>query len=106
MRIDEVSRERDAHGPPAYVATIFVGWLQDHYVCFWFDNTGVASPAVTCTAPFAQDTIAFEFRNAEGALFFTNTFAYNRAADTWSWRMVDVEGGRTDTFGTVTLRRR
>lgn len=107
VRIEEVSRERGANGLPAYEATIFVGWLNDHYVCFWFDNTEVATPGVTCDASPAGDAIPFQFRDAQGALMFTNTFSYDRSADTWTWRLVNVGGdGAEATFGDVTLRRR
>lgn len=108
VRITEVSRERGENGLPQYEATIFVGWLEraDRYVCLWLDNTEVASGEVTCLAPVAGDAIAFEFRDGEGALIFTNRFTYDRAADTWQWRMVNTQGGRDDVFGVVTLNRR
>lgn len=107
VRIDEVSREAGENGLPAYEATIFVGWLDERYVCIWLDNTGVAAPGVTCEATPHGDAIPFEFRNAQGALIFTNTFTYNRSDDTWEWRMVNIGGnGAEDTFGIVTLSRR
>lgn len=107
VRVTEVSRERDANGLPAYEATIFVGWLEsaNRYVCLWLDNTEVASGEVTCLAPQTGDAIPFEFRDDEGALIFTNTFSYDRAHDTWQWRMVNTTGGREDVFGVVTLTR-
>lgn len=107
VRIDEVSRERGENGLPAYEATIFVGWLDDRYICIWLDNTDVAAPGVTCEASPRGDAIPFAFRDAEGALIFNNTFTYNRDADTWEWRMVNVGGnGAEETFGVVTLSRR
>ncbi|MBL8550816.1 MAG: hypothetical protein JNJ73_12600 [Hyphomonadaceae bacterium] len=106
VRITEVSRERDASGKPAYEAIVLIGWLKDHYVCFWFDNTEVASGDVTCRAPLTGDSIALEFRDGQGALIFTNTFAYRRAEDAWTWRMVGSENGQDALFGDVTLRRK
>lgn len=107
VRITEVSRESGDDGLPAYEATIFVGWLAsaDRYVCLWLDNTEVASGEVTCLAPQAPDAISFEFRDAQGALIFTNTFSYDAAHDAWRWRMVNTSEGRQDLFGDVTLRR-
>lgn len=105
VRINEVSRERGDNGLPAYEATILIGWLDDHYVCFWFDNTEVASGDVTCRAAESSDSIPFEFRDAAGALIFTNTFTYDRADDTWRWRLDNIRDGAPQTFGDVTLRR-
>jgi hypothetical protein len=105
VRITEVSRERDDNGRPAYEAIVFVGWLDDHYVCTWLDNTEVASGEVACAAAPTADAIPFEFRDAQGALIFTNTFAYNRAEDTWEWRLDNIRDGAADPFARVTLRR-
>lgn len=106
VRINEVSRERGDDGLPAYEATILIGWLDDHYVCFWFDNTEVASGDVTCRAAESSDSIPFEFRDAEGALILTNTFTYDRADDTWRWKLDNIRDGASETFGDVILRRK
>jgi len=106
VRINEVSRERGDNGLPAYEATILIGWLDDHYVCFWFDNTEVASGDVTCRAAESADSIAFEFRDAEGALILINTFTYDGAGDTWRWRLDNIQDGAPQLFGDVTLRRK
>lgn len=105
VRISEVSSERDESGRPVYEAIVFVGWLNDHYVCLWLDNTEVASGEITCAAAAAPDSIPFEFRDAQGALIFTNTFSYHRADDTWNWLMVNTDGETLETFAEVTLRR-
>lgn len=107
VRINEVSRERTENGQPQYEATILVGWsgATHQYVCFWFDNTGVVDPGATCTARDTQDAMPFAFRNATGALDITNTFSYDRAQDTWQWRMDNIVNGQPTPFGTVTLRR-
>jgi hypothetical protein len=105
VRINEVSREKGDNGLPAYQATILIGWLDDHYVCFWFDNTEVASGDVTCRAAETSDSLPFEFRDAEGDLIFTNTFTYDGANDTWRWRLDNIQDGASEMFGDVTLRR-
>jgi hypothetical protein len=100
-------RETGDNGLPLYEATVFIGWLEsaNHYVCFWFDNTGVASGDVTCSAPDAQDVIAFEFRDAQGALTFTNTFLYHPDSDTWEWRLDNIRDNSAAPFARVSLRK-
>lgn len=103
VEIREVSHERGADGQPAYEAIIYVGWLNDHYVCFWFDNTAVAATDVRCEASGATaNVIPLQFRNGQGELIFLNTFSYQPAADTWTWAMDNPDG---TAFGRVTLRR-
>lgn len=106
VRLAETSRERDANGKPQYEAVILIGWLKDHYVCFWFDNTEVASGDITGRAAFAPDAIPLEFRDSKGVLSFTNTFVYDRAHDTWEWRMANVKDGTSTPFALVSLHRR
>jgi hypothetical protein len=105
VRIDEVSRQRGDDGRPLYEATVYVGRLNGRYVCLWLDNTEVASGEVTCSAAPASDAIPFEFRSADGGLMITNTFSYDRAADTWAWSLDNISDGRATPFGRVTLRR-
>ncbi len=108
VRVTETSRERRGDGRPMYEATIYVGWLEaaHHYVCVWLDNTEVASGDVTCQAAETPNAMPFEFRDAHGAITFTNSFVYERANDTWEWRMANIHDGASDPFGHVTLRRR
>jgi hypothetical protein len=106
VRLTETSREKGPDGRPQYEAVVLVGWLKDRYVCFWFDNTEVASGEVTCSARAAGDAIPFEFRDAKGALMFTNTFTYDRSGDAWRWRLDNVGPAGVSTFGDVVLRRR
>lgn len=105
VRISETSRERGTSGRPGYEAIVYVGWTGERYVCFWFDNTEVASVPITCSARDAPDLIALEFRDQGGALTFTNSFAYRPADDSWEWRMANIRDGHPVPFGTVTLRR-
>lgn len=108
VRINETSREKNASGQPKYEASIFVGWLESahRYVCIWLDNTEVASNQITCSAGPTPDSIPLEFRDSKGTLTFTNTFVFDRKRDIWEWRMANVQGGQSTTFGTVSLRRR
>ena len=108
VRLSEVSRERGQDGRPKYEATIYIGWLEGahHYVCIWLDNTEVASGEVTCSANSAPNAIPFEFRDAHGALTFTNTFLYHGDSDAWEWRMDNIRGNNAEPFGRVNLRRR
>jgi hypothetical protein len=105
VRLDEIARERGANGLPQYEATIFVGWLDDHYVCIWLDNTGVASGRITCDAAPTTDALPFEFRE-HGALQIATTFRYNRAKDTWTWTIDNIDNGRTTRFADLIMRRR
>jgi hypothetical protein len=106
VRLTEVSREKGDNGQPLYEAIVYVGWAKDHYVCFWLDNTEVASVDVSCRAPYAPDAIPLEFRGPDGTLIFTNVFTYDRKADTWRWLMSNVGDGKTAVFGDVSLQRR
>jgi hypothetical protein len=106
VRISETSRERNGDGRPQYEATVYVGWLRDHYVCIWLDNTEVASGEITCSAAAAADAIPFEFRDREGALSFANRFVYHAADDSWEWQMDNIRGGQPVPFARVRLRRR
>lgn len=108
VRISEVAREHDEQGRPRYEATIFVGWQENahHYVCIWLDNTGVATGDVTCTASVAPDSLPLQFRDAHGALMIATTFSYNRADDTWRWRIDNIENGRVVHFANLVLQRR
>lgn len=105
VRIYEASRERNAAGAPEYEAIIYVGWLRDHYVCLWLDNTEVASGDITCVAAPQGDVIPFEFRDRAGTLSFVNRFVYRRADDSWEWQMDNIRDGQPVPFGRVTLRR-
>lgn len=108
VRITEVSRERDNDGRPAYEAIIFIGWsaASQRYVCFWFDNTDVASGEGNCLASFTHNAIPLEFRDARGALTFANTFLYDAEHETWRWQMDNVQGKTHLPFGRVSLRRK
>lgn len=109
VQLHEVSRERDAQGRPAYEAIVYLTWepSRGEYACLWLDSTSNAgiTNGVTCRARPAGDELRLLFTYPAGNLFHT-TFAYDRKADTWQWRMDDEEKGKLVPFARVTLRRR
>jgi hypothetical protein len=106
VRFHEVSREKDAQGGPKYEAIVLIGYdrAKSHYVCFWFDVTGVASPDTGAVAQREGDTLPFVFKDPSGD--FHTTFAYDAKNDTWTWRMDGEEKGKLQPFARVTLSRR
>jgi hypothetical protein len=109
FRIQEVSREKDAKGQPAYEAIVFLGWDQasNSYVCLWLDNTGgggLTGQAIG-HAKRGGDEIPFLFKLKDGGSFYT-TFAYDRKADTWEWRMDEEQNGKRTPFARVQLTKK
>lgn len=106
MRLREVSREKDAGGRPQYEAIGLVGYdkAKARYVCFWFDNTGIASPGSGATARREGNTLPFVFPSREGD--FHTTFVYDAKTDSWAWRMDGEKNGTLQPFARVTLTRR
>jgi hypothetical protein len=105
LRLTEVSRELDKAGKPQYEAEVILGYdkAKQRYVCFWFDNTGVAGPSSGGVAKRQGDMLPFAFKSPDND--FRNTFAYDAKADTWTWHMDLQEGGRKLPFARVTLVR-
>ena len=110
LQIHEVSLERDGKGRPQYEAIVLVGWdaVSREYQCLWLDSTGGGGLAAQAIAlgKRAGDTIPFLFRERDGTVSFNNTFAYDTAADSWTWRMDNVKDGKPVPFGRVRLTRR
>ncbi len=110
VRIHQISREKDAAGEPTYEAWIHIAWDQknEEYVVMWLDNTGVtnfSSDGVGHGKPDG-DQIPFIWKLADGSGIH-NTFAYERASDTWSWKIDNLdEAGKSSPFARVTLRRK
>jgi hypothetical protein len=109
IRLQEVSREKDAKGQTVYEAIVFIGWDQpsSQYSCLWLDNTGgggLTGQAIA-HAKRGGDEIAFLFKGADGSLFHT-TFAYDRGAGTWQWQMDGEEKGKRQPFARVKLTRK
>jgi hypothetical protein len=109
IRIQEISREKDSLGNPAYEASVHVGRdvSGNRYACFWLDNTGAGglAPQSIAYAPTTGDTIAFLFRGSDGVPFHT-TFLYDSRNNTWEWRMDGEDNGVLKPFARVTLTRK
>jgi hypothetical protein len=108
LEVHEVSRERDAHGQPAYEAIVFVGQdpAADGYACLWLDVTGGGglSARVIGHARRGGDEIPFVFAIPDGSTFHT-TFAYERSTDTWRWRMDAGQKGESQPFARLRMTR-
>ena len=110
VRIHEVAREKDAAGEPAYEAWIHIAWdeANGEYVVMWLDNTGITnfSPDGVGHGKPDGDRIPFIWKLADGSGIH-NTFTYDRARDTWSWTINNVDqSGKSSPFGWVTLKRK
>ncbi len=109
VQLHEVSREQDAQGRPAYEAIVYLTWEESRgeYSCLWLDSTSNAglSNGVLGRAKPSGDELRLLFKYPDGSGFHT-TFAYDRKADTWQWRMDGEEKGRLVPFARVSLRRR
>lgn len=109
IRIHEVSREKDADGELAYEAWIHIAWDKDNgeYVLMWLDNTGVTNFAAEGVGHGKPDgdriPFVWKFANGSG---IKNLFAYDRAGDTWSWSIDNVDkSNKPSQFARVTLKR-
>jgi hypothetical protein len=110
LQIHEVSREKDATGQPQYEAIVLIGWDAGarEYQCLWLDSTGGGGLSAQAIARGTRDgdAVPFLFRERDGTVSFNNTFAYDAAADSWAWRMDNVQKGKAVPFGRVRLTRR
>lgn len=108
VEMHEVSRERTATGTPAYEAIVYL--VHDphthEYAAFWLDNTDYNAfyPAGVGHATAAADSIPFVFTTS-ATDHFHNTFVYDRATDTWAWRMDNDDARGRRPFARVTLTR-
>jgi hypothetical protein len=110
FRIHDVSREKDGDGGPVYEAWIHIAWDGDNaeFVVMWLDNTGTTNFAAEGVGHGRPDgdRIPFVWRSADGS-GIRNTFAYERASDTWAWTIDNVDkSGISSPFARVTLRRK
>ena len=109
MRIQEVSREKDASNQPAYEAIILIGWdpQSSQYTCLWLDNTGpwdFTSQGIG-RAKRSGDAVTFRFGSDDGSRINT-TFSYDKNADTGQWSIDNDTGGKIQTFARVRLTRK
>lgn len=110
LRFHETSREKNAQGQPAYEAIVFIEWDEssNEYKCLWLDSTGGGG----LSNPIAQgkrgsDEITFLFKDKDDKNSgVRTTFAYNKAADTWSWLIDNESGGKRTSFARVKLTRK
>lgn len=108
VEMHEVSRERTPAGAPAYEAIVYI--VRDPhtgaYGALWLDNTDYNAfyQGGRGSAPASADSIAFVFTYSATDSFHT-TFAYDRATDTWAWRMDNEDARGRRPFARVTLTR-
>jgi hypothetical protein len=107
VRIHEVSREVDSNGAPAYEAIIFISFdpTSGDYSCLWLDSTGNGGLSAQAIghAKAKANTIPFTFKDREGRVSFENTFSYDKATDTWSWEMNNIQKDKREPFGRIKL---
>jgi hypothetical protein len=78
---------RDVENPPAYEATVFIGWdpMQERYVVHWLDVFGGRSSQTLGYGTRNGNTIKFTFAYPDQP--FVNTFTWNPEAKTWNFLM-------------------
>jgi hypothetical protein len=110
VRLHETSREKDAAGRPEYEAIVLIGWdgTAGEYQCRWLDSTGGGGLTAQGIGHGKRDAdkIPFLFREKDGSVSFSNTFAYSSQSDSWAWVMDNVQNGKAVPFGRVSLTRR
>jgi hypothetical protein len=110
LLVHEVSREKNAQGGPQYEAFVYIavnGAAAREYSCLWLDSTsgdGLVN-GTSCAARLDGDTIPFIFRDRAGRVFFNNTFAYDRAGDTWTWSLDNVKDDKPSPFARIKLQK-
>ncbi|PYP78034.1 MAG: hypothetical protein DMD35_12780 [Gemmatimonadetes bacterium] len=108
VQMHEVSRERTSGGTPAYEAIVYL--VRDphthEYAALWLDNTdyNAFNPAGVGQAAAVGDSIPFVFTTSPTD-HFHNTFAYDRATDTWAWHMDNDDARGRRPFARVKLTR-
>jgi len=110
LRIHEVSREKNSDGEVSYEAWIHIAWDKDNqeFVVMWLDSTGTTNFSANGVGHGKPDgdRIPFVWKLADGSGIH-NTFAYDRANDTWSWKIDNVDKyGSISAFARVTLKRK
>ncbi len=110
FRIHELSREKDADGEPEYEAWIHIAWDKENaeYVVMWLDSTATTNfaPEGVGHGKPDGDRIPFIWKSADGS-GINNTFKYDRASDTWTWEIDNVEKSKkAAAFARLTLNRK
>jgi hypothetical protein len=52
------------------------------------------------------EEIPFIFEDSKGQVTFPNTFSYDKSANSWPWKMDNVNDGKNVTFGRVNLTKK
>ena len=107
LRIQEVSREKNDKGKAQYEAMVFVAWNEGskQYSCAWMDvYGGLTSESIGVASP-KENEIDFTFKDEKGNATFQNDFVYDAKADTWEWRMDNLDKGVAKPFARVKLSR-
>jgi hypothetical protein len=97
----------DVSQPSEYEARAFLGVdsVKAVYIAHWLDNFGAGYSIPHATGQASGDTIHVTFPYPEGAL--SDTFVYDRGADTWHFRMELADGqGGWRLFAEYRLRHR
>ena len=109
LRLHETSREKDDEGRARYEAIVLIGWDEaaSEFQCLWLDTTGGGGLTAQGIGHGKRsgESIPFLFRERDGSVSFNNTFSYDKANDSWTWHMDNVQNGKPVAFGLVTLTR-
>ncbi|TCV92710.1 hypothetical protein EC912_10648 [Luteibacter rhizovicinus] len=109
IQIHETSRSRTAAGAPEYDAIVYIGWNPDlkQYSCLWLDSTGGNGLVGTAFGHAESNPaeLAFIWSGKNGDPSLSNTFAYDRATDSWRWTIDNIDKGRHRSFANVKLTR-
>ena len=107
LQIHEIAREKDSRGQPQYEATVYVGWNEQpkQYACVWLDVYGGASPASIGLATPGENNLPFVFKDEKGEITFRNEFIYDPKADSWEWRLDNVQQRVPKPFARFKLTR-
>lgn len=106
LRLTEIAREKDAAGKPLYEAEVLIAYDpgKKHYVCFWYDTTGIPGPtAGGGVATRDGDRLPFLF--SYGGSPFHTTFAYQAASKNWTWTMDGEDKGKLVPFARMEMKK-
>src|SRR5215471_1043496 len=95
LRLHEVSREKAADGTPQYDALIHIGWDEEKkiYPIIFLDNFWNIGPEAIGAGTPGDNALRFVWKDAKGAIGFTNDFLYDPKTDSWQWIMDNVVDG-------------
>jgi hypothetical protein len=81
-----------AANPPAYEARVIIGQADkpDTYIAHWIDAFGAQYSVPPGTGTQRGDTLFLDFPYPTG--MFHDTFAYDRGADRWHFRLESADG--------------